>query len=147
MEIQHPHFSNEYRERPVLPDPFAFGTLTGQVEPTLTTTTPSSPRTVGENTAPAPAGTQQQRQPKPTNIAGSEVESVKKMIGGLGGPGEVSRLGEIVNRIVALPNIANQRECAQTLQRWLKDKKLWRKEKHVSKDWHKKLEELLGEAP
>jgi CRISPR-associated protein (TIGR03986 family) len=147
MNIQHPHFSNEYRERPVLPDPFAFGALTGQVEPTVTMAPPSSPRTPGGNVAPSPTGTQQQMQPKPTNIAGAEVESVKKMIRGLGGPGEVSRLGEIVNRIVALPAIADQRECAQTLQRWLKDKKLWRKEKHLSKDWHKKLEELLGEAP
>jgi hypothetical protein len=68
---------------------------------------------------------------------------VKKAIRGLGGPGDVSRLGEIVNRIVSLPNVTDQRECARLLHNWLKDKKLWGKEKHVTKGWYKTLEGLL----
>lgn len=136
--------TNEFRDRPVLPDPSAFGTLTGLAESTVTTVPTSSPQAGGAIPAPAHARMQQQRSPNPANIGTAEVESVKKAIRGLGGPGEVSLLGEIVNRIIALPDFADQRECAQLLQKWLQDKKLWNKDKHVSKDWYKNLEEMLG---
>lgn len=76
-------------------------------------------------------------------LAGAEVESVKRAISSLRGPGEVSLVDGIVNRIAALRETDGKSECAQALQEWLQAQKLWKKEKHASKPWHKKLEEML----
>jgi CRISPR-associated protein (TIGR03986 family) len=137
---------NEYRERPVLPDPEAFGSLTGQAEPTVRFSLDGSPQASGGRGGEPTSQPSQPAQPNRASADMGEVESVKRALSSLRGPGEVSLLDGIVSRIEHLPNSADQRECAQLLHSWLKANKLWRKEKHSQKDWHKKLETLL-ESP
>jgi hypothetical protein len=135
---------NEYRERPVLPDPSVFGTLTGGAVPTAANAQAATPQSGARNAVPVAVRTKPLRGPNSVSAASAEVESVNRAISGLGGPGDVSRVDQVVNRIVALPNPTDRRQCGQALQKWLKDNKLWRKDKHINKDWHKKLEELLA---
>jgi CRISPR-associated protein (TIGR03986 family) len=137
---------NEYRERPVLPDPEAFGSLTGQAEPTVHIPHDSTPQARGGRGSAPTSQPPQTARHNPAYAATGEVESVKRALSSLRGPGEVSLLDGIVSRIEHLPNAADQRECAQLLHTWLKAHKLWGKEKHSQKNWHKKLETLL-ESP
>jgi hypothetical protein len=134
---------NEYRERPVLPDPEAFGPLTGQAEPTVTSVQANAPPARGGNAGVIPNRPPAPAQQTPPSAVTAEVESVKRAISGLKGKGDVSLMEGYVKRITDLPNRDAQRECAQALQKWLQSCNLWQNAKHAAKDWHKKLEELL----
>jgi hypothetical protein len=73
----------------------------------------------------------------------SEVDLLKLGIRNLRGAGNVSRMDELVRCIKELPDLHTQRECAQDLQKWLQNNRLWNKKNHVEKDWHKWLKEIL----
>lgn len=119
---------NEYTNRPVLPDPSAFGSLSG-------------------NTRPSPAQKTATSSPSEKKAEGAlftiDHESVLKAITSLRGPGEVSRLASIVNSIDELGDTPARIECAATLRQWLIENKLWDKESHASSPWCKRIEQLL----
>ncbi len=118
---------NEYRNRPVLPDPSAFGCLTGDAEPSATS---------GE-VSPSPEG--RKGVPSPTVSA----ETVHRSIMALRGPGDVSRVPQIVRHIEKMNDLAGRRECAEMLRQWLHKQKLWNKEPHASAEWRKRVEQWL----
>jgi len=117
---------NEYHNRPVLPDPSAFGPLAGDAEPVSVS---------GEILLDT-------KERKKVSLSES-VDSVNMSIKALRGPGEISRVPEIVKKIEKLNNPEGRRECAEMLQQWLKRFKLWEKEPHAKDEWHKKLEKWL----
>jgi len=120
---------NEYRDRPVLPDPSAFGCLTGDAEPSPSPTSSEvSPKLLERQELPSPA---------------ISAEYVRRSIMVLRGPGEVSRVPEIVSRIGKLNDPAERRECAEMLWQWLHKHELWKKEPHANKEWHKQIEQWL----
>jgi len=120
---------NEYRDRRVLPDPSAFGRLTGDAGP--------SPSAISSEVLPSPGG----RKEVPSSTA--PAESMRRSIMALRGPGEVSRVPEIVRQIEKLNDPAECRECAEMLRQWLYRCKLWNKEPHASAEWRKQLEQWL----
>lgn len=120
---------NEFKDRPVLPDPSAFGSLTGDAEP-------SSPATSSDT---SPGLAEREKALSSTVSA----ESVRKLIKGLRGPGEVSRIPEIVKQIEKLSDPAERCECAEMLRQWLHKHKLWNKEPHASAEWRKQVEQWL----
>lgn len=130
MKIQ----PNEYRDRPVLPDPCSFGKLTGDHEPKALPgkSRSSSAEVVGGN---------QERIPQATGAVSPD--SVRQTLQSLRGPGEISRLPDIVRMIALIPDIQDRRELAQMVRQWLVRYKRWKQEPHASKDWHKQLEQWL----
>lgn len=118
---------NEYSNRPVLPDPSAFGCLTGDAEPSATS---------GEV---SPSSEERKEVPSPTVSA----ETVYRSIMALRGPGDVSRVPQIVRQIEKMNDPAGRRECAEMLRQWLHKQKLWNKEPHASAEWRKRVEQWL----
>jgi len=120
---------NEFRARPVLPDPSAFGRLIGDVEPSpLTVSSKVSPDLRGRKEVPSPS---------------ASIESIRILIRALRGPGEISRIPEIVRKIEKLNDPGGYRECAEMLYQWLKKYKLWEKEPHASAEWRRQIERWL----
>lgn len=61
----------------------------------------------------------------------------------LRGPGDVSRVPQIVRQIEKMNDPAGRRECAEMLRQWLHKQKLWNKEPHASAEWRKRVEQWL----
>ncbi|MEW6771603.1 MAG: TIGR03986 family CRISPR-associated RAMP protein [Bacillota bacterium] len=116
----------EFRDRPVLPAPSAFGQLTGDIEPMQ----------------PTISGTNSLKGRKVPSSAVS-VESIQELIEGLRGAGEVSRVPEIVGQIEKLSDPVERGGCAKMLQQWLRKHKLWNKGPHASTEWHRQIERWL----
>lgn len=140
MSINNPNLStkerNEFKDRPVLPSPAAFGELTGKVEPDLSL--------VIKQKATAPAISESRPVKSISEIEASEAESIRTSIASWRGPGEVSQVDDLFKRIESLTIAEHRINCAKALYEWLIKIKV--KEKHKEKPWWKGLVEMLGEA-
>jgi hypothetical protein len=139
MSINNPHLnrkdSNEFKNRPVLPSPAAFGKLTGEVEPGINLA--MKQKTVA-------AVISESRPIKSiSEIAAGEAESIRLAIKSLNLPGEVNKVEDIVLRIEKLTNDEYRVDCARKLKDRLMQIKL--KETHKEKPWWKSLNTILGE--
>ncbi|MCS6860789.1 MAG: TIGR03986 family CRISPR-associated RAMP protein, partial [Abditibacteriales bacterium] len=121
---------NEYRDRPVLPDPSLFGTLTRDIELTST-----------------PTAIQSQVTPPLSQSSSTSADAVRMEINSLRLPTEVSRVPNIVKQIAAISDVAIRRECAEILRKKLQShKKIWKQEPHISANWRKQLDQWLEEG-
>lgn len=126
---------NEFRNRPVLPTPAAFGKLSGEVEPdinlevnTKVKSTMISGSLSAKSTIEKEAG---------------EAESIRLAIKSLKLPSEVNKAEGIVLLIEELTNDEYRVDCARKLKDRLMQIKL--KEAHKEKPWWKSLNTILGE--
>ncbi len=121
--------NNEFKDRPVLPDPSAFGMLTGTADPCLNIINDKAQNKSVVNKSIA---------------TGPSVEKVLSSIRVLRGKGEVSKIPEIVTQIEKMDDIAGRRKSAEELQQWLEKHGLWEKKPHVDASWRKKIVQWLN---
>lgn len=119
---------NEYRDRPVLPDPSKFGPLTGDAAPQGA---PAS-----DTTSPRSAATTQSS----VDTSGSVAAQIK----GLKGKGQISSVPAIVAQMAGIRDDKARRECAGMLVQWLRQVKMWDVEPHASASWRQHLEGYLN---
>ncbi len=120
---------NEFEDRPVLPDPSAFGELTG-------TAVPSSGDTNEK--------VQKKMDGRMTGASTPSAEDVRRSIKALRGKGEVSKIPEIVAKMEQMADDVERRACAKELEQWLVDHRLWGKKPHAESPWHQKIARWLS---
>jgi CRISPR-associated protein (TIGR03986 family) len=130
MVIRLPNNQNEYRNRPVLPDPSRFGQLTGDAVPGNAPQAPPAPNPPGD---------------PPPLLPSDDAARVTARIKQLRGRGNVSQMPEIVKQIDRIADTAARRQCAEALKTWLQQQKLWKDKNHVDAAWRKRLDQLLDQ--